>query len=479
MKRTNVLFLALFVFLTAHAQIQVDESKPFLMTSHGKPFFWMADTGWEMFHRLSREEIISYLNTRKKQKFNVIMAVALAEVDGIKQPNFYGRVPFKDIEKLEWDITEGKNHLNPTEYDYWDHVDFAIEEAGKREMYIGLLPTWGDKVVPGGAGPVIFTNETTAYDYAKKLASRYRNHRNIIWILGGDRPALYVRKENGVAIDSVDYRPIWRGMAKAILEVLGDNEFIAYHPGYHTSEYFKEEDTWLSMNAIQSGHATRNFAIWDSVRTELKTIPKRPFMDLEPCYEDHPVFPWDGKWTREERGYFSAYDVRARIYRSVFAGSCGAVYGHHQVWQFLDVERNPPIWVGDTIIGWQKALHSDGANHIHHLKDLMLSHNDQNRVEDSLLIVSDRGSDYRDIIIATKNVAGNYAMIYLPQSKEIKINLDRLTEGKKKVSWFNPVTGKYKKVSGRFISGIHTFTPPSTKQKDCVLVIENSDMKYE
>ncbi|MGC9343507.1 MAG: DUF4038 domain-containing protein [Bacteroidales bacterium] len=28
-----------------------------LLTKEGKPFFWMGDMGWELFHRLDREEV--------------------------------------------------------------------------------------------------------------------------------------------------------------------------------------------------------------------------------------------------------------------------------------------------------------------------------------------------------------------------------------------------------------------------------------
>ncbi len=471
MRKVFLLIAIVSCLSSSNAQIGVDSTKRFLVDSVGNPFFWMADTGWELFHRLSREEAVHYLDIRKAQQFNVIMAVALAEVDGLRHPNFYGDLPFSDISKLEWDTTPGNDPLNPEEYDYWDHVDYVIDEAGKRGMYIGLLPTWGDKVVPGGAGPVVFTDESSAYGYAKKLADRYRDCKNVIWILGGDRPALYVARKGGKA-DSVDYRPVWRGMAKAIQDVFGNDVFIAYHPGNRTSQYFKEEDGWLSINSIQSGHTTRDFPVWDFVIKDLKSIPKRPFMDMEPCYEDHPVFPWDNKWTREERGYFSDYDVRSRIYRSVFAGSCGAVYGHHQVWQFLDTARNAPIWVGDTIIGWLKALHSDGANQMKHLKNLICSQSDFYRNEDSLLIVSDRGANYKDKLIATRQADGNYAFIYLPQPLPLTVDLDRLRKGNKKVCWLDPATGKHTRAKGVFNSGEQTFVPPNTEQPDWVLVIE-------
>ena len=467
----KVLFLLSFIciVLQSNAQIQVDKTKTYLTTQNGKPFFWMADTGWELFHRLSREEAVNYLNTRAKQEFNIVMAVALAEVDGIRQPNYYGRVPFKDISSLQWDVTPGDNPLNKKEYDYWDHMDFVIQEASKRNMYVGLLPAWGDKVTYNwGEGPMVFNNNPeAAYAYTKKLVERYKKQWNIIWILGGDRSAVYEREGK-----KHDDRPVWRAMAKAIEETCGADVFITYHPGWpETSAYLQNED-WLDMYALQSGHASKTEKPWDIIRNDLHKTPKRPVMDLEPCYEDHPVFPWDNKWTREERGYFDDYDVRARIYRGVFAGACGAVYGHHQVWQFLDTLRNPPIWVGDTIIGWQKAIHSAGANQMKHLKNLMYSRNDFNRTEDSLLVVSNRGKDYTDIIIATKQIHGRYAMIYLPQPKEIIINLDRLSAGKKKVSWLNPATGKYHNEKKQYDKGKVAFTPPSLTQKDWVLIVD-------
>lgn len=94
---------------------------------------------------------------------------------------------------------------------------------------------------------------------------------------------------------------------------------------------------------------------------------------MEPCYENHPVNPWDGQWTRSERGYFSPSEIRIRMYRGVFAGGVGTTYGHHSVWQILDTALNPPIFTGDTSIHWKQALDAEVGTQIHHLKDLILS----------------------------------------------------------------------------------------------------------
>jgi len=392
------------------AQIKVSENQRYLQTADGKPFFWLGDTDWEMFHRLTREEIADFLELRSRQGFNVIQAVALAEFNGVREPNRYGDVPLLNEDPTTWKMTEGNNPADDEEYDYWDHVDYAIQLAAQKKMYIGLLPTWGDKVAHlWGDGPIIF-NEHNAEAYARALAERYAQQWNIIWILGGDRPAVYRSSRDGVEKE-YDDRPIWRAMAGGIESVLGKDAFITYHPwgGANSSSQYVHEEPWLDMNTFQSGHGARETDAWNWVTRDLGKPLHKPTLDSEPCYEDHPVNPWDGKWTRQ-RGYFHAYDVRARIYRTVFAGACGVTYGHHQIWQFLNKDLYPPINVGDTIIGWRKAAEAEAAWQMQHLKKLMLSRPYFSRVPDQSIVTSATGSTDLDYILATRDENGSYEL---------------------------------------------------------------------
>ena len=86
--------LRIFFFITSlvsgfslAAQIKVSDNHRFLTSQDGKPFFWLGDTDWELFHRLTREEAEEFLEIRKQQGFNVIHAVALAEFEGLTKPN--------------------------------------------------------------------------------------------------------------------------------------------------------------------------------------------------------------------------------------------------------------------------------------------------------------------------------------------------------------------------------------------------------
>src|SRR3954451_15864908 len=77
-------------------QLKVSDDKHHLVTVDGKPFFWLGDTGWELFHKLNKEDATAYFKKRSEQGFNVIQAVVLAELDGLHTPNTYGDLPFID-----------------------------------------------------------------------------------------------------------------------------------------------------------------------------------------------------------------------------------------------------------------------------------------------------------------------------------------------------------------------------------------------
>src|SRR5512137_1079115 len=88
--------LSLWSATAASPRLQVSENKRFLVFENGQPFFWLGDTAWELFHRLDRSEAETYLEDRAAKGFNVIQAVALAELDGLTVPNRQGHLPLED-----------------------------------------------------------------------------------------------------------------------------------------------------------------------------------------------------------------------------------------------------------------------------------------------------------------------------------------------------------------------------------------------
>jgi Protein of unknown function (DUF4038) len=304
----TAIFMVLWLAFTAQAQtnLRVSDDAHFLMRNDGKPFFWLGDTGWELFHRLNREEADYYLQHRANQGFTVIQAVALAEFDGLNIPNAYGATPL-----LNNDPTK------PNEA-YFQHVDYVIDKAALLGLHIGLLPTWGDKVYKDswGKGPEIF-NPQNARAYGVWIGNRYKNRSNIIWIMGGDR---------NPRAGSADAE-VWRAMAAGVTEGVGGAEkaLITYHPqpNQEGSGQWFHSDNWLDFNMFQNGHC-RDGENYNKIRAAYDRLPTKPVLDGEPIYEDHPVCFNPG-----DLGTSNAYDVRKSAYLDLFAGAFGHTYGCH------------------------------------------------------------------------------------------------------------------------------------------------------
>ncbi|MBQ3592097.1 MAG: DUF4038 domain-containing protein, partial [Clostridia bacterium] len=165
--------------------LRVHTDRRHLETASGDRIYLIGDTAWELFHALNREEAAFYLRTRASQGYNMIQAVVLAELDGLETPNAHGRFPLRKNAAGDWDPalpdTEG-------DYSYFDHVEYIVSLAEELGLYIGMLPTWGDKYNRiWGKGPEVFTEEN-AFVYGRFLGERFRHHDNLLWILGGDRP---------------------------------------------------------------------------------------------------------------------------------------------------------------------------------------------------------------------------------------------------------------------------------------------------
>ncbi len=436
-------------------RLKVSDNRRFLVTEDGRPFFWLGDTAWELFHRLNRQEAELYLKTRAAQGFTVIQAVALAELDGLNTPNPYGHRPLRDNDPTRPEVRDGPDD------DYWDHVDFIVREANRRGLYLGYLPTWGDKWnKKWGVGPEIFTPQN-AEAYGEWLGRRYKD-AGLVWILGGDRP-----------IETDTHREIIRAMAHGLRRGDGGAHLITFHPmgGQGSAQYFHDED-WLDFNMRQNGHVPEFTGRYDQTRKDYDRTPVKPVLDGEPIYEDHPV-----SFDPAKLGHSIAADVRRPLYWDLFTGAFGHTYGHHSVWQMWAPGRDP---VNNPLLPWSEAIQQPGAAQMHHAKHLLLSRPFLTRVPDDSVIVPDRvptsvpgAGRYR--FVATRDTDGTYAMVYAPVGRPFKVRLDVIRGAQVRAWWFNPRDGTAR-AAGTFTNqGEREFTPPDPGEMlDWVLALEDA-----
>ena len=447
--------------------VRVSPDQRYLVDAQGRPFLWIGDTAWELFHILDREEATHYLETRARQGFTVIQAVILAENDGLRRPNAYGARPLRDFDPTQ------------PEEAYFAHVDFIVAEAARRGLTMALLPTWGDKLETQhpGAGPVIFTPEN-ARIYGEWLGQRYRD-QPVVWVLGGDRN-----------VDSDDNLAIWRAMAEGLRTGDGGRHLITYHPrGASTSAQFLHREPWLDFNMYQSGHGQRMEGVYAYNLDLAQYQPRKPFLNGEPAYEDIPVRFWEYlDWQDPRRvpegvldangfivekghfadGFFDATDVRASAYWSFFSGACGHTYGHNTVWQMY--EAGAPLVI-PTFSDWRAALTRPGAEMMRHLHDLLAS-----RPRDRLHPRQDvlYGPNHPDArhLRAAGDPQGSYLMVYAPGGRDIDLWLSAIAGDTAVAWWFNPRDGSVSPAGTFPTQGRHTFSLPDDADTDWVLVVD-------
>ena len=425
----------------SHGYLEVSANRRFLQFEDGTPFFWLGDTAWELFHRLSKTEAEEYLENRREKGFTVIQAVILAELDGLHTPNAEGQLPL---------IDDDPRMINET---YFEHVDWVIRKAEEKGVFIGLLPTWGDKVDrQWGVGPVIF-NPENARQYGEILGKRYRNFRNIIWINGGDRQG------GGKNFE------VWNALAEGI-KMHDQNHLMTFHPigGNSSSRWFHGQE-WLDFNMMQTGHGERSYAAYIKLlRPDYAREPVKPTFDGEPRYEDHPH-----SWMPEVLGWFDDADVRQAAYWNLFTGGFGHTYGCHAIWQMLAPGREP---VGYARNSWRADLDLPGAWDMIHVRRLMESRPMLERIPFQQMIKNAYVPE-TDYIVATRGKS--YVMVYVPTGWGATLDLDLCGWEKSRGWWYNCRTGETSDLGEVETSGVRTFTPPSGgRGNDWVLILDHA-----
>lgn len=427
-------------------KLSVSPNGRYFMTADGKPFFWLGDTGWLLFSKLKRSEAIRYLDDRKEKGYNVVQAMILHTLQVV---NAYGDSALQNKNVATPRITEDS--------DYWDHMDYIIDAAAERGIYIAMVPIWGGNVKAG------HVSVEQAKQYAAFLAKRYKDKPNIIWLNGGD-------------IKGSDSINVWKAIGET-LHNLDRNHLQTFHPrGRATSSIWFHNEPWLQFNMFQSGHRTYaqdtsaadlRFGEdnWRYVEKDFALSPKKPTLDGEPSYEKIPYGLHDTTLP-----VWNGADLRRYAYWSVFAGACGFTYGHNAVMQMHrpgDADAN--FGVKDA---WYNSLNDEGAQHMKYLKDLMLSRSYFDRVPDQSLIAGNAGERY-ERLLATRGE--KYALIYTYTGRNIPVKMGKIAGQKVNAYWFDPRTGTKTGQKTYDNKGVVTFDPPGTEKEgnDWVLVLES------
>ena len=438
-------------------QIVVSSNGRFFQYEDGAPFFWLGDTAWNLFQRLDRDEAERYLENRRAKGFNVIQAVAF---HGAGEANVYGKPALLDRDAGHPAVTPGSDYLKPGEYDYWDHIDWIVDLAARKGLYVGILPVWGSSVQSKAL------NAENVDAYGRFLAARYKDKPNVFWITGGD-----IRGD--VSTD------VWNALGRT-LKREDPNHLITFHPfGRTQSSTWFHNEPWLDFNMFQSGHrrydqdtspGAKGEENWRYVEEDYAKTPRKPTLDGEPSYESIPQGLHD-----PTQPYWTDKECRRYAYWSVFAGAAGHTYGNNAVMQMHEPGSGPGSFGVRSY--WYEALDEPGAGQMQYLKRLMLSRPYLERIPDQAVVAGANGTR-DDRIIASRGKSYLFAYAYTGRAFEVRLGV--ISGLQVRAWWYDPRTGSAREIGVFPNRGVRSFTPPGPQApgNDWVLVLDDAAQKF-
>ncbi|NBB20457.1 DUF4038 domain-containing protein [Runella sp. CRIBMP] len=411
--------------------LKISRDGRYLTNRNGQAFLMNADAGWTLFHKLKMEEARFYLEHRYSKHFNTIFVQLLPPEPN--QTNAYGEAPFAR-----------KGDFAAPNEKYFAYVDNIIKMAARMQLLVAIVPAW-----LGCCGTNWFEAQTAngtdkCRDFGRYLGRRFGNHSNILWIMGGDRDPL--REE-----------AVQRAMAEGIKET-APTQLMTYHAASsHSSTDVFPAEKWLDFSMVYTYFRGKQ-GVWTSdmpqvyevALKETQKSPRKAFILGESQYEDENVG--------------NALMIRRQAYWSLLGGGSGQCYGS-SVWAFGE--------------DWRQKLDLPGVAQMNLFQKIMnglpwyLFRPDTT----SNLLVEGRGTygsdDYGVVSILPNN---RMAMIYLPSSRTIKVNVEKINGSNIRALWISPRTNN-RFIGGYFKpQGVRELIPP-TLDEDWLLLLGNVGRK--
>jgi hypothetical protein len=431
-----------------HGPIRVSHDRRYLEHEDRTPFFWLSDTAWNGPLLSTDEEWAEYLRTRSRQKFTAVQWVA-TQWRAAPEGDRLGEKAFSGEEKIV---------INPA---FFQRLDKKVGQMSQAGLLTAPVMLWA---IGGGANPKVNPGyalpEDQAILIARYMVARWHAYP-VAWILPGDS----------------DYRgekaDRWKRIGRAVFGGI-PHAPVTLHPG-GMQWYWKEfrDESWLDVIGYQSGHGdddnTLRWMTEGPPTDDWTKMPHRPFVNLEPPYENHVAYQSKKPHTPES--------VRRAIYWCLLnTPTAGTSYGGHGVWGWDDGTKPPTDHPGTgTPLPWRKALEMPAAQQMAHLYDFFTSIDFWRLRPAPAIVVNQPGAtNITQFVAAAKTDQKDLALVYIPEVRTVEIKLDALPPSPN-ITWINPRTGEHNPAVAVVTANTCQFPTPA--EGDWILLMQTEEKK--
>jgi len=425
--------------LYIHGALKLSDNRRYLVHADGTPFFWLADTAWNGIIRSTVTEWSEYLKIRREQGFTAVQFVMTHWRGG----------PY-DIERET--AYEGREKIIKLNVKFFKRIDVKFSMVNEYNLVAAPVLLWA---IEDGISPGANLTDEDATLLARYLVARYGAHI-LLWILAGDGDYRGEKAER------------WKRIGRAVFQGKPRQPVTMHPAGKHwlLPEFLHEE--WMDVVGYQSGHGVcgddLKWLCFGPPSKDWCLEPTRPFINLEPNYEDHLAYRIFKP--------INAHMVRRAVYWSLLlTPPAGVSYGTNGVWYWA---RKPEMPVNHPHIGvakpWREAVRLPGAWHMGRLKRIFskipwwILHPDH-----EILLEQPGFKNVEMFVVACRSRYGKTAVVYTPEMQPLNLNLSSIKKPFEAI-WVNPRREEELKI-GVFTDNNLKLTPP--EPGDWLLIIKS------
>lgn len=393
--------------------ILVSDNGRYFVRPDGAPFFWLADTQWQLFRSFTLQDAAQILANRSRLGFTCLQ-IMLVGVDPLE--NVEGQRPWLHDDPRR-----------PNEK-YFEHVDKVIALCLRHPDLVLVVGVYHTVRMKG------LVHADNARSWARWVGQRYAAVPSIVW-------SMYPK----ALPEDV---PVCRELAIGLQEADGGSHLITAHPDPSpaSSSTILHDQPWLAFNSIQV--FKRMDLIHPMVTSDSSRYPLKPVVMAEGAYEAGIEYGFD----------VTPLWVRRQAYYSYLAGGSHS-YGHNHSW------RVPP--------SWKEALDAPGAAQMGICKNVFLARSQWWQLTpDPSLLVAGGQTDGDILTLAARHAEGRWAIVYAASPTRFSVAMHKLGPGPESLaSWVDPRTGQCSEKARYSNSGVQTFTTPHGWE-DSLLVLD-------
>lgn len=432
----------MFLFVTGFAQekksgvtfpLKWSNNKRYFTDEAGNPFLYHAETGWQIFAKLTTGEALEYLKARQAQGFNTIQTQIATTPEDV---NRYNQCPFHN-----------NNDFSQPNEAYYDHVANIISKADSLGLLMVVSAPWLD-CCRGGFGmsaekPYQKNGPEKSCQYGKYLGSKFKQFKNMMWIVGGD---------NDPGADRLSIEQLATGIKET-----APHQLICYHAATtHSSTDLFQYAPWLGFSMVYTYWRGKGPLwlpsdqvpeVYEVCLKEYNKSDRMPFILGEAQYEGS---------SGNDAG--TPDQIRRQAYWTLLSGGAGHTYGS-EIYSFPD--------------NWREILKNPGAKQMQYFIQFFSGLPWWELAPDQRhqFVVKGYGG-YGKLNYITTAVTGDkkLAVCYMTSRQTITVDLTKMEGSTVEAAWFNPREGTMTQAGKFNKKAMQDFTPPATG--DWILIIK-------